>query len=106
MQSRISRFLAGLSLALVVALGVARAGMSYVFSHGHGVQSQTAMTNYEESYEFDVVWGYSAPMVGWGSQPFSYGYLLTVYVDTDYAVGTYYNCAHLYNGSPVDIYIY
>lgn len=104
MYSKISRLIAALTLGLVLAIS-AQAGMSYFFSHGHGVQSSTAMTNYEESYEFDVVWGYTAPMVGWGSTPFSYGYLLTVYVDTDYAVGTYYNCAHLYNGSPVDIYI-
>jgi hypothetical protein len=104
MKKTISKLLAGLTLCLALA-ATTQANISYVFSYGHGHQQDTVMTNYDESRDFDYAWGYSAPIVGWSSTPFSYGYLLTVVVDTDYGIGVWYNCAYQTNGAPIDIYI-
>jgi len=104
MKSSISRFFAATLVWLALAVW-ARADIWYSFSHGHGYQQQTAMTEYDESWDFDYVRGYSAPIVGWSSTTFSYGYLLTVTVDTDYAVGFYYNCAYQTGGPAINVAI-
>jgi hypothetical protein len=104
MKSSISRILAGVALCFALAI-TAHANISYVFSYGHGHQQDTVMTNYDESRDFDYANGYRTPIVGWSSTTFSYGYLLTVVVDTDYGIGVWYNCAMQTNGAPIDIYI-
>ena len=105
MKVTFSKILASLALCLALAVSL-QANISYVFSYGHGYQQDTVMTNYDESRDFDYANGFRAPIVGLSSTTFSYGYLLTVTVDTDYGTGTWYNCAMQTNGAPIDIYIY
>ena len=104
MKITLGKILAGLMLCFALAASL-HANMSYVFSYGHGHVSSTAMTNYDESCDFDYANGFRTPIVDWSSTTFSYGYLLTVVVDTDYGTGVWYNCAMQTNGAPIDIYI-
>lgn len=104
MKSSFSKMFTAALLGLALSL-CASADLAYSFGHGHGTQPQTYMTEYDESCDFDYARGYSAPIVGWYSTTFSYGYLLTVYVDTDYASNYYFGCAWQTNGARIDVSI-
>ncbi|HNC23231.1 MAG TPA: hypothetical protein PLU52_03425 [Opitutaceae bacterium] len=104
MKSPLGRILAATILWLALAVS-SRAQIWYVFSHGQGYQQQTAMTEYDESWDFDYPRGFTPPIVDWSSTTFSYGYLLTVVVDTDYASGYYYNCAYQTGGPAINVLI-
>ncbi|MBS0663708.1 MAG: hypothetical protein JSR48_10630 [Verrucomicrobia bacterium] len=104
MKSSIGRILAATFLWLALAAW-SRADIWYTFAQGHGYQQATVMTEYDESWDFDYPRGFSAPIVDWSSTTFSYGYLLTVVVDTDYPAGSYYFLAYQTGGPSINVYL-